>query len=290
MSNNLTMSQLRDKTIARVWQGQKTVKLSAYLAGKIVAELGKTKPVSTLTTRDIDDFIETLEAKGNSNGTINRQLAVLSKMLNFAKTRDYISNVPHIEFKRAGKGRERFISLDEEASILALLKLWSKDDEHDLVVFLLDTGCRVGEALKLEAGDVHRGVMPRATFRDTKNGSTRSVPLTARAALILKERADKAKPFDLDYQAVRHVWDRVRGHLGLHDVVLHSLRHTCASRLIQRGAKLQEIMAWLGHKTISMSMRYSHLAPTSLDSMVALLEQQPVEKPRHLGVVEGGQA
>jgi integrase len=288
MSNNLTMSQLREKTIARVWQGQKTVKLSAYLAGKIVAELGKTKPVATLTTRDIDDFIETLEAKGNSNGTINRQLAVLSKMLHFAKTRDYISSVPHIEFKRAGKGRDRYLTQDEEAKVLALLKLWSKNDEHDLVVFLLDTGCRIGEALKLEWHE-YRG--DRATFRDTKNGTTRTVPLTRRVNLMMARRAPLSVrvPFDLTYQNVRLVWDRVREHLGLKDVVIHSLRHTCASRLVQRGASIQYVKEWLGHKTLNMTMRYAHLAPTSLDSMVALLEQQPVEKPRHLGVVEGGQ-
>jgi site-specific recombinase XerD len=131
MANHLTLSQLRDKTMARVWQDQKTAKLSAYLAGKIVAALGKTKPVTTLTARDIDAFIESLEAKGNSNGTINRQLAVLSKMLHFAKTRDYIASVPHIEFKRAGKGRDRYLTQDEEASVLALLKVsWNQSRQR----------------------------------------------------------------------------------------------------------------------------------------------------------------
>jgi len=285
LSNHLTLSQLRDKTIARVWADQKTAKLSAYLAGRIVAELGKTKAVSCLTARDIDRFIETLEAKGNSNGTINRQLAVLSKMLHFARTREYISAVPHIAFKRAGKGRDRFLSVEEESKVLALLRLWSRDDEHDLVVFLLDTGARVGEALKLTWQDV---AVTRATFRDTKNGATRSVPLTHRVAMIMKAREGMARPFDLDYQRVRLLWDRVRQHLGLPDVVIHSLRHTCASRLVQRGASIQYVKEWLGHKTLSMTMRYAHLAPESLDSMVALLEQQPTEKPRHLGVVEGG--
>jgi integrase len=275
MANHLTLAQLREKTIARVWQDQKTAKLSAYLAGKIVAALGKTKPVTTLTARNIDAFIESLEAKGNSNGTINRQLAVLSKMLHFAKTRDYIASVPHIEFKRAGKGRDRYLTQDEEAKVLALLKLWSKDDEHDLVVFLLDTGARVGEALKLTWNDLSFDPVGRATFRDTKNGTTRSVPMTTRVRTMIVGRLSKhhnGLPFDLDYQKVRLVWDRVREHLKLTDVVLHSLRHTCASRLVQRGASIQYVKEWLGHKTLSMTMRYAHLAPESLDSMVALLE------------------
>jgi integrase len=100
----------------------------------------------------------------------------------------------------------------------------------------------------------------------------------------------RARPFDLDYQRLRLLWNRVRLHLGLKDVVIHSLRHTCASRLVQRGASIQYVKEWLGHKTLNMTMRYSHLAPTSLDSMVSLLEQQPTEKPRHLGIVEGGQS
>jgi hypothetical protein len=45
-------------------------------------------------------------------------------------------------------------------------------------------------------------------------------------------------------------------------------------------------MKWLGHATISITMRYAHLAPKSLDKLTAILDQQPEEKPRTLAVVK----
>jgi integrase len=294
---NLTLSALRDKVMARVWKGQKSESRSAYLSSKIVATIGPNVQVRSLDAKMIDRFIEGLEAKRNSNGTINRKLAVLSKMLHFAKSREYIDSVPHVAFKPAPKSRVRYLSDEEEAKVLALLKLWSCEDEHDLVVFLLDTGARIGEALKLTWHDV-AGNFSRATFRDTKNGATRSVPLTQRVRYILSAHVERphgsAGPFShFRYHNVEILWRRVRQHLGLtkdKDFVLHALRHTCASRLVQGGMTLQKVMVWLGHSSITQTMQYAHLAPDSLDDMVAVLERAPTEKPRHLGVVEGGQS
>lgn len=285
----LTLAGLCEKTIARVWAEQKTAKLTTYVARKVVSDIGPNMRVADVKTAVIDDYITLLEKRGNSNGTVNRYLAVLSKMLHFAEQREYIDTVPHIQFKRASKGRDRFMTQAEEDRILALLSLWSQYEVRDLIMFLLDTGARIGEALKLEWSDVGK---ERVTFRDTKNGTTRSIPMTTRVKFIMI-RDESARPFDLTYRQVSDTWDRVKLHLGLDkekDFVIHMLRHTCASRLVQRGASIQYVKEWLGHKTLAMTMKYAHLAPTSLDSMVSLLEQQPTEKPRHLGVVEGGQS
>ncbi len=52
----------------------------------------------------------------------------------------------------------------------------------------------------------------------------------------------------------------------------HCLRHTCASRLVQRGVPILVVQQWLGHKTIQMTMRYAHLCPTNLEEAVKVLE------------------
>ena len=56
----------------------------------------------------------------------------------------------------------------------------------------------------------------------------------------------------------------------------HALRHTCASRLIQRGVGVALVQSVLGHKTLSMTMRYAHLAPTNLTDAMKVLEQGTV--------------
>ena len=76
--------------------------------------------------------------------------------------------------------------------------------------------------------------------------------------------------------AFRAIWDRARAHLGFAEdrqFVIHTLRHTCASRLVQRGVGLKVVQQWMGHKTIQVTMRYAHLAPGHLMEAAAVLEQ-----------------
>jgi integrase len=121
---------------------------------------------------------------------------------------------------------------------------------------------------------------------DTKSGHPRTVPLT--------QRVGGSAPFTgLRYRDVRKIWDQARDHLGFADDpqwVIHMLRHTCASRLVQGGAQIQYVKEWLGHATISITMRCAHLSPTSLDKLMAILDAQPEEKPRALAVVKENKA
>ena len=56
------------------------------------------------------------------------------------------------------------------------------------------------------------------------------------------------------------------------DFVPHCLRHTCASRLVQKGVHLQVVQQWLGHRAIQTTLRYAHLAPKNLNSARDVLE------------------
>ena len=83
-------------------------------------------------------------------------------------------------------------------------------------------------------------------------------------------------PFvDLKPHEVNRQWNRAKAKAGYgHDdeVVPHCLRHTCASRLVQRGANLKSVQAWLGHTNIKQTMKYSHLAPGHLHDLRDLLQ------------------
>ena len=116
------------------------------------------------------------------------------------------------------------------------------------------------------------------TFWLTKNGRSRSVPLTERAALAL-QASDRTRrgPFTSIVQAkFRAAWNEAKHEVGLGaepDVVPHILRHTCASRLVQGGIDIRRVQTWLGHQTLQMTMRYAHLASGDLDICVPILER-----------------
>lgn len=118
-----------------------------------------------------------------------------------------------------------------------------------------------------------------ATFRNTKNGEHRSVPLSdALSERLWKERrlrntiseyvfpsCDGSQPAD-----IREAWENAVAKAGLAGICFHTLRHTVASHLTMGGASAIEVGAILGHKTLAMVKRYSHLSVTIKQSHQSL--------------------
>jgi integrase len=76
-----------------------------------------------------------------------------------------------------------------------------------------------------------------------------------------------SKPFTLDKHQAGTSWDWTRKEMGFSDdpeFVLHALRHTIATRLIDKGIDLYTVKEWLGHSTIQVTERYAHLNPVKL--------------------------
>lgn len=269
---NLSMDALFIKTANRYWADVDTKQL--YNANMVVDLLGKNTTVDVIDETTIDELISTLKDQGNSNGTINRKLAALSKMLTFAHKRKFISSKPCIEWLKEGKGRKRFFSDKEENTLIEILYDANFHYFGDFVQILIDTGLRKSELLRAEKRDIINGNM---SVYETKNEEPRTVPLTQRAQRILKEYKGE-KPFSgLTDNDIRFQWNYARERMGLSkdkQFVLHACRHTCASRLVQRGISLQVVKEWLGHKSITQTLTYAHLAPKNLQDAVKVLERR----------------
>ncbi len=115
------------------------------------------------------------------------------------------------------------------------------------------------------------------TVWKSKNDKARSVPLTARAKGILESRqlSNPERPFPYKLWQVENVWKWLREKMHLEgdkEYVPHSLRHTCASRLVNAGVDLYVVKEWLGHSSIKVTERYAHLSPVKLVQAVKALE------------------
>jgi integrase len=242
-----------------------------------------------LKTDHVDTFILKLRDAGLAPGTINRNLSALRRVLVWgtpAKGRPYIPELPTFEWQDEDEGRIRWVTREEEAELLRLLRSWGRDDIADYVVAAIHTGCRRGELLTAQPEQVD-GKWLR--LWETKNGEPRSVPLTPEAQAILQARL----PWSFGKAQLRYWWDRARAEMGLEgdeDFVVHALRHTTATRLVERGVNLRVVQQFMGHKAIQTTLRYAHVSDELLATAALALSSHvdfiQVRKP--VGVEEAG--
>lgn len=273
-----TLSSVLEHTKRTHWAHMRAGDILTFNAGAVVDILGPSRSVSEITSADLAEAYAELVDAGNSPATANRKMAGISKLLTVAVDAGVIARKPKVPKQKESEGRIRYLTLDEEAHIIGLFHSWGQHWLAHFTIVAIDTGMRLSELLRIEWRDVSPdGKMLH--IWETKAKLNRSVPITKRTGESLKwlrENFGESKgPFRhlSENGSIRTLWDRMREAASYHDVTIHVCRHTCASRLCQTpGINLQFVQKWLGHKSITTTMRYAHLAPTSLEHCKAALE------------------
>ena len=226
---------------------------------------------TTPATGDLVKDANRVKAK-RTGSTVNRYLASLSSCLNYGvKTLQWIERNPceKIEKPKESKGRVRFLSDEERVALLKACE--SHKDLYLAVVLALTTGARQSEVMTLRYSqiDFTRKVI---TLHDTKNGDKRALPLVGSAFTLLQVRAKVRSLNDdrifpptrlakkSDCLDLRQPWEKALKAANISDFHWHDLRHTAASYLAMSGGSLVEISKILGHRTMQMVSRYSHLS------------------------------
>jgi len=259
------------------WKHSKDAKRSYGRASNLINYIGNI-PLGEINDETVAKFLRKLDKEDAAPGTVNRYLAALKMILRIKK-----QDTSYIKLRKERKGRIRVISREEEQKILDLLlstehaaRRYYYPDVADLIVVLVDTGMRLGEALALMYKDIDLESNLISIWLN-KGDRPRSIPMTGRVKKILKTRmADYPdKPFPFEQHQAQNAWRWVRKELDLKldtQFVLHALRHTCASRLVNSGIDLYVVKEWLGHCTIQVTEKYAHLDPKKLAEAVAVLE------------------
>ena len=241
------------------------------------------EPINSIPRADIirwfDKYSETFP------GAANNHLDILAQILNFAIEREVIDKNPTQGIRRNKKRKmTRFLSHEEIDRLHTAMEQYCSEypypynhQRRDIVRLLLLTGCRKGEILNLRWSEVD-GALLRLT--DSKTGP-RVVYLNQQAQAIIgeQERSESPFVFPSPYDcfkprySVQSFWYTIRKAADLDDVRLHDLRHTFASHAIMQGIPLPTVAKLLGHKKLSMTMRYAHvsnqLAETSAEKIGA---------------------
>ncbi|ARU03909.1 integrase [Comamonas serinivorans] len=212
--------------------------------------------------------------------TVNRYLATLSSVLNFAVQRGIISHHPmkagQVVKEQESKGRRRILTTDEEQRLYDACDATTWPMMRLFLRVCLTTAARKSEVLHLRWQDVDLA-QSVAWLHDTKNGDSRAMPLVGdvKASLAV---ASKVRPPGGDYvfydprhperpKNIQMLWKSARKRAGLwqdredplDQVVLHTARHTTATKLVRSEKNLARVQSVTGHKTLSQLSRYTHL-------------------------------
>jgi len=205
---------------------------------KRLLELIGNIPLSKIDEDVVAELVFKLDATKIKPSTVNRFLATLKTILKFKR-----QPCDHIKLRKESKGRIRVITKDEETTAVNLLRNTDHSkrrgfyyDVADLVEVLIDTGMRLSEALTLAYEDVNFNSNLIHIWIN-KGERPRSVPMTKRVASVLKRRSEGKvrNPFNLTTYQSDKAWAWARELMGLKndtEYIIHALRHTCASRLV----------------------------------------------------------
>lgn len=265
---------------------QRGFQKKAYVINQLVNEFGQ-YPLRRFDTRIIEQYQTERLQKGYKPATVNRHIATIKHM--FTKAVDW-NMVEDETLKRIRKAkllaennrRLRYLPKEECRTLVNACCGHLKP----IVVTALNTGMRKEEVLSLKWDNVdlkHGFIL----LDVTKNGERREVPINATLHNTLSgivRRIDIPHVFydastGKRYNNIQTSFTTACKRAKIRDFRFHDLRHCFASHLVMAGIDLTTVKELLGHKTLTMTLRYAHLAPSHKVKAVDILDSTINETP-----------
>ncbi|MDP8296838.1 MAG: site-specific integrase [Candidatus Orphnella occulta] len=227
-----------------------------------------------ITTVNVEKY-KIARADQVSPATVNRELACLKHMFNKAIEWNKTDNNPvkKVKLFKENNKRTRYLEKEEIEKLLGNCSGYLKP----IVIVALNTGMRKGEILSLKWHDIdfRHSII---NLYETKNSEKREVPMNemAKTALI-KVRKQPNSPYVFCrangeiIKDIRKTFFTTLKKSGIVNFRFHDLRHTFASQLVMCGIDLNTVRELMGHKTLDMTLRYSHLSPDHKKHAVDIL-------------------
>ena len=263
------------------------------------------KKIADLTPSQISSFVDDMVSNGSSADQVNRTLKVLKAILSHAQKLQLIPTNP-AEFVEGMKHQKKGIRALEPKEIKSFVKESKSDKHHALWYLLLNSGCRIGEALALQWSDLdfENDTLTIGKTYDqdfgvkdgTKNGTTRVVKLNSSTMKVLQQHHSKQLEQQLDLGKYwnpnnlifansvgeyvnlnnlrRRNFSEILKRANISDFKIHDLRHTFASHSLMNNISVLEVSHYIGHKSplITMSV-YAHFVPSEDKNTSDIMEK-----------------
>jgi integrase len=263
-----TFEELKDQ-YAEWIERQKNYYTKVRIVNKLFEHF-RDLPLNQFNTLIVERYQTKLINEKKAPATNNRYIAVLKHM--FTKAVDWdmtdgevLRRVRKAKLLPEENTRLRYLSFEECRTLIKACSPHLKP----IVITALNTGMRKEEILSLrwyKNIDLHHGFI---LLEVTKNGDRREIPINKTLLVTLKElQKNKQSPYVFAdkygrrYKDVKKSFRTALIKAGICDFRFHDIRHTFASQLIMSGVDLTTAKEILGHKSVSMTLRYAHLAPS----------------------------
>lgn len=231
-------------------------------------------PLNRITQVGVNDWFNRYSIA--APGSANKALALLRQILRHATAAGHIAADPTRRITKNSRPRlTRSLSADEivrlhEALDQCVAERPARAHQADIIRLLLFTGCRKSEIKNLRWSEVDGDTL---RLTDAKTGP-RTVTLSKDARAIIDRQRDGHGQFvfpspvnpDMHRGPELSLWPRVRKRAGVTDVRLHDLRHTYASQAVMKGVPLPVVARLLGHRNLTMTMRYVHVRDREIEA------------------------
>jgi integrase len=222
-----------------------------------------------LKSADLYKLQKQMQSEGLAPKTVNTYIQLLNQIWTTAK-RIWSINLPAqspfelVSLQKVNNERDRVLTHEEYARLLEKAELSELRMLRDVIVFAYKTGARVMEILSLERKntDLNKKL---ATFKDTKNGTDRTIPLENEVVEILKrypfgDLFFKAKSYD----SFSYFFKQARDRAGIHDFKFHDLRACFCTNALLSGMSESEVATISGHLDWRSLKRYSRIKAEDL--------------------------
>ncbi|MBF0448200.1 MAG: tyrosine-type recombinase/integrase [Magnetococcales bacterium] len=248
-----------------------------------------TKPISTLSTFDIERYKKHRQNLGRAPGTINRELQSLRHLYSKAVDWGWVTHRPFKAKNLPGEKNRITYLTKGQASRLMDLAMESPDQYlYQFVRIGLETGMRAGEimSIRIENVDIFRHIIRIPNPKEDKSGE-RLQPITQGLTSYLKDRIQQfdsksgwlfpspskdgahRKSFKKSFRTIVE-----KANLDPALITPHIMRHTVVTHLVQGGVDLPTVQKISGHKNIETVLKYTHQDSAYVAAAMDILEDR----------------
>jgi integrase len=279
----ITLNEVYDEYLVWAKNNKKTWKSNDKLIyDKHIKDSLGNESLITLKPKHFEDLKQEKLKAGYKERSVVSILGIVRHTINYAINNELIKNYVNpiangrVKMPKVDNAKIGFLTKEQASELIAILEKRNEPLIYRLTILLLFTGARFSEVASLTWSDINFNEQ-LIYFKSTKNGNARSIKMTEQVLEVLSDlvqnkNSDLVIPSSNGKQILQmpKQWQKIVDDLipnnknaGKHRITIHSLRHTHASWLAISGMNILEIKEQLGHKKLDMTLRYSHLIPSS---------------------------